>query len=167
MHDTLEGLKQETLHLAVHIVDLFLFQKKIRIDQIYLLGLTALLIATKFEDVNQPTPDQLCRISRPQKIIFPEDVKTLESEILVTIDFDLQFSTSRRFFEIYCNKVIASETHRIFGEFILEIALIESQMLKTYKPSLLAISALYLVSMRTFNNQIKVENNCTILKSVI
>ena len=40
-------------------------------------------------------------------------------------------------------------------------------MLKTYKPSLLAISALYLVSLRIFNNQIKIENNCIILKSVI
>jgi hypothetical protein len=52
MHDSLEGLKQETLHLTVFIIDLFLIQKKIKIDQIYLLGITALLIATKFEDVN-------------------------------------------------------------------------------------------------------------------
>ena len=64
----------------------------------------------------------------------------------MSIDFDLQFPSSRRFLELFNNHVKSSKLHRMFGEFILDITLLEIEMLKRYKPSQLALAALFLVS---------------------
>ena len=45
-------------------------------------------------------------------------------------------------------EVPVSKIHRIFGEFLLEVALFEAEQLQQKQDSLLAIAALLLVSMR-------------------
>lgn len=160
IHNAIEGLKQETLHICVNIIDYVILHQQIKYPFVHCLGPTALLIASKFEDIDQPTAQflshmsqliqisknfSLLRISEP---ITADLIKKLETQTLICIDFDLQFPSSRRFFEVYSNFVNASKIHRLFGEFILDITLLEVDMLKIYKPSKLALAALYLVSLR-------------------
>lgn len=83
-------------------------------------------------------------------MITTELIKQLETQTLISIDFDLQFPSSRRFLEVFCNFVNAQDAHRLFGEFILDITLLEVEMLQIYKPSMLALATLYLVSLRLF-----------------
>jgi len=50
MHDRFAELKQETLHITVTIIDRILAFNKTPANHIWLLGITSLFIATKFED---------------------------------------------------------------------------------------------------------------------
>ncbi len=92
----------------------------------------------------------LCEISQPFKI-DSEDVKALEKEILLSLDFEIQFPTMYRFYQMFCQMVKAPLLHRTFGNFFLEITMLETRMISQYKASLLAISALNLVSQRIVN----------------
>ena len=48
----------------------------------------------------------LCEISRPF-IIDSEDVKALEKEILLSLDFEIHFPTMYRFYQMFCKMVKA------------------------------------------------------------
>ena len=52
IHDRFMELKQETLHICVTIIDRILALNKTPDDHLWLLGLTSLFIATKFEDIH-------------------------------------------------------------------------------------------------------------------
>ena len=95
----------------------------------------------------QASSDALCEYARPINLM-PQDVKEQEFHLLMQIDFDLRLATSRRFFEILANKVRMEHVHRLFGEFLLEVALFEAEQLRQNDDSLLALAALLLVSMR-------------------
>ena len=63
-------------------------------------------------------------------------------------DFDLRLATSRRFFEIFANKTQLSNVHRVFGEFLLEIALFEADQIRSSDDSMLAMAALLIAAYR-------------------
>ena len=144
------GLRQETLHIAVCIIDRILWLNKTPPSQLLQLGLTALMIATKFEDVIQPTSDHLCRQASNYfaELVHSQEIKNLEKFILEVLNFDVQYPTTNTFFEMFCNRVMASELHKTYGQFILEIVLLEARLMRTLKASLMALAAMYLVSNR-------------------
>lgn len=64
VHNAIEGLKQETLHICVNIIDYVIMKEHVQYPRVQGLGLTALLIASKFEDIDQPTAQFLCQMSK-------------------------------------------------------------------------------------------------------
>lgn len=80
----------------------------------------------------------------------------MELSILSTLSFDVQYPTTYQFYEQFCNLIKASSIHRIFGQFILEIGLLERAMILSKKPSLIAFGAIYLVCSR----MVKSEPEC-------
>ena len=108
------------------------------------------MIATKFEDVIQPTSDHLCRQATNDfgELVHSQEIKNLEKFILEVLNFDVQYPTTNTFFEMFCNRVMASELHKTYGQFILEIVLLEARLMRTLKASLMALAAMYLVSNR-------------------
>ena len=119
IHNQIEGLKQETLHICVGIIDHLILTQRINLQHLHCLGPTALLIASKFEDIKQPTAEFLCLMAHRLQIsdnyrllqfsfpISTDLIKHLETHTLISIDFDLQLPNSRRFFEIFSNFVNA------------------------------------------------------------
>jgi cyclin A len=93
-------------------------------EQLELIGVTCLLIACKFEEITPQGVDMLCFLAQNPNV-RPEAVYNMELRVLHALDFDVQFPTTFRFYEMFCNLVNASDTHRLFGQFILEIALLE------------------------------------------
>ena len=141
-----EMLKPETLHISVAILDKGLLQMNVvNSQQLYLIGLTALFIACKYEEVHTICTQDFCRLAVPH-VINPSDVLMQEFNLLILNDFDLRVATSRRFFEIYANKVQASSIHRMLGEFFLELTLFEAEQLRANDDSLHAMAALLLAS---------------------
>lgn len=57
-------------------------------NKIHSLAITAFLIATKFEDIIQPTLYRLCRLSGTYNIDYNQ-VQVMERKILETLDFDV------------------------------------------------------------------------------
>ena len=108
----------------------------------------------------------LCQLAMPAEI-KTTDVNHLEKYILEVIDFDVQFPSTYRFYELFCNLVKSSSLHRTFGQFILEIALLEINMVVHYKTSLLAFSTLFLVSQRIQKTHPESRQNAIIYQEVL
>ena len=51
IHHRLIGPMEETLHIAVNIIDRILMRNVTQIENLHTLAITAFLIATKFEDI--------------------------------------------------------------------------------------------------------------------
>jgi hypothetical protein len=51
LHNRIIGPRQETLHIAVNIIDRILPTNSIGVNDLETLGITAFLIASKFEDI--------------------------------------------------------------------------------------------------------------------
>ena len=63
IHNSIMGLKYETLYITVNLVDRVLQLKIIPDSDLYLLGITCLLLASKFEDIIPPTSEMLCGLA--------------------------------------------------------------------------------------------------------
>jgi G2/mitotic-specific cyclin-B, other len=64
-----------------------------------LLGVTALLIATKYEEIYPPELKDLLQVSENK--FEKKDVLKMENKILATLDFDFMYPSSLRFLERY------------------------------------------------------------------
>lgn len=105
-----ESLRPETLHLAVAIFDKGLLQLTIYTNkQLYLTGLTALFIASKYEEVDSLTMQDLFRLAKPFQFLkfSVEDIIEYEVNLLLLNNFDFSLASSRQFFEIFASKVEA------------------------------------------------------------
>lgn len=160
------SLKQETLHITVTLFDRILVKHQVPSNRLKLLGITCLFIATKFEDIVTPTAQMLCHIGLPQKVGV-NDIYMLELKILSSLNFDVQYPTSYQFFELFCNLVKATNIHRSFGQFILEITLLERPMILNKKPSLIAFGAAYLVCNRMVKSEPRSRRSKQILDDLV
>lgn len=84
-----------TLYLTVHFVDAFLSQEHIERHCLQLLGITCMLIASKYEEICAPCIDELCFITA--NTYTKGEVIALESQVLNTLGFRLSFPTAKTF----------------------------------------------------------------------
>lgn len=63
------------------------------------MGSVALLIASKFHDVYQPSLTHIQQMSR--NIYSLEEIQMMERKILVLLNFDVNLPTSLELFELY------------------------------------------------------------------
>ena len=76
-------LLPETLYVTVFIIDRFLSLQKIKKSQLHILGVTSLLISTKYEEIYPPDLKDLLTVSE-NKFTKPEVLK-MELQILMTL----------------------------------------------------------------------------------
>ncbi|CAG9326044.1 unnamed protein product [Blepharisma stoltei] len=131
----------ETLYLTVNIIDRYLEKKKIKKQFLQLAGVSAFLIASKYEDISPPAISDLVYVT--DKAYTKEQIVEMEEDILVTIEYQLVVPSSWRFFERLSKITQMEETDIHFGRFLLELCLVEYHMLR-YRPSVIAASAVYL-----------------------
>lgn len=77
----------ETLYLTVNLIDRYLSLKTIRKDRLQLLGVTAMLVACKYEEIYPPTVKDFVYIT--DKAYSKEEILHMESTILVALDFEI------------------------------------------------------------------------------
>lgn len=92
-------LMSETLYVTVSIIDRYLAKVPIKKSQLHLLGVTALLIATKYEEIYPPELKDFLNISDNK--FTKEEVLSLEHHIISTLEFNFFNPSSYRFLERY------------------------------------------------------------------
>lgn len=92
-------LMSETLYVTVSIIDRYLARVPIKKSQLHLLGVTALLIATKYEEIYPPELKDLLNISENK--FTKDEVLKMENHILTTLEFNFFGPSSYRFLERY------------------------------------------------------------------
>jgi hypothetical protein len=108
-----------------------------------LLGVTALLIATKYEEIYPPELKELLNISDNK--FTKQDVLKLEYDIIRTLDFNFFAPTSYRFLERFrkISNTASDDQIFFFAQYLIEIALLDAYLLK-HKPSEIAAAAFIL-----------------------
>lgn len=134
-------LRDETLHLTINIIDRFLERRAVSRTKLQLVGCTAMLIASKYEEIYAPEVRDFVYIS--DKAYTRDQILAMESIVLNTLGFHLTVPTPFRFAERYI-KVCRANTetkHRI--NYLTELCMQDYSFLK-YLPSEIAASATFL-----------------------
>lgn len=133
------SLLSETLFMTVNIIDRYLSKKDISRKYLQLLGITALLIAGKYEENNAPKIFEL--IFMTDNAYTHDDVIKMESDIVSILNFNLSYPTSIRFLEIFQNKLKLDEKDYKKCQYFIELFLLDYQSCH-YKPSIVAASSM-------------------------
>ncbi|KAL5731323.1 putative cyclin-B3-1 [Ranunculus cassubicifolius] len=133
-------LMPETLFLMVSLFDRFLSVVTIERNEVQLVGLTALLLASKYEDFWHPKVKDLISISLES--YTREKMLKMEKLMLKKLMFRLNIPTSYVFMLRFLKAAQSDSKLENLAFYLIELCLIEYDALK-YKPSLLCASAIY------------------------
>jgi len=133
-------LLPETLFLTVNIIDRYLEKEQISKDKLQLVGVTAALISSKYEEIYPPEVKDFVYIT--DNAYTKEDILKMEQKMLHTLDFNLNVPSSNRFLQRFAKLWGSSKKTVFLAQYLLELSLVEAGMLK-YLPSIQASSALY------------------------
>ncbi|XP_058072125.1 putative cyclin-B3-1 isoform X1 [Magnolia sinica] len=133
-------LMQETLFLMVELLDRFLSAVTIKKDEMQLVGLTALLLASKYEDFWHPKIKDLISIS--SNLYTRDQMLDMEKLILKKLMFRLNAPTPYVFMLRFLKASQADKKLEHLAFYLIELCLVEYEALQ-FKQSLLCASAIY------------------------
>ncbi|BBH08095.1 Cyclin B2 [Prunus dulcis] len=139
VHDKFELLK-ETLFLTVNLIDRFLSKQTVVRKKLQLVGLVAMLLACKYEEVSVPVVGDLILIS--DKAYTRKEVLEMENLMLNTLQFNMSVPTPYVFMKRFLKAAQSDKKLELLSFFLIELSLVEYEMLK-FPPSLLAAAAVY------------------------
>jgi cyclin A len=134
-------LVPETLHLAVNYIDRFLSYVPVARSKLQLVGVTCMLIASKYEEIHPPAVDEFVYIS--DNTYKREEIMSMEAMILNRLNFELSIATAKGFLNRYMKAAKAGEcdaTTEALCQYLCELTLQEYAFLK-YRPSQVAAAA--------------------------
>ncbi|XP_025947242.1 G2/mitotic-specific cyclin-B3 isoform X1 [Apteryx rowi] len=134
-------LNHETLYLAVKLVDHYLVEVVSMRDKLQLIGSTAILIASKFEERCPPCVDDFLYIC--DDAYKREELIAMEMSILRTLKFDINIPIPYRFLRRFAKCARANMETLTLARFLCEMTLQEYDYVRE-SPSKLAASCLLL-----------------------
>lgn len=135
-------LMPETLFLTCNLIDRFLEAKPVTRKNLQLVGVTAMLIASKYEEIWAPEVRDFVYIS--DKAYTREQILAMEKLMLNTLHFNLTLPTSYSFLARYIKAAGCHYDKQItmLTSYMIELCLPEYSTLK-YSASMLATASLY------------------------
>ncbi|KAK6916808.1 Cyclin, N-terminal [Dillenia turbinata] len=133
-------LMEETLFLTVNLIDRFLESQTVVRKKLQLVGITALLLAAKYEEVVVPAVEDLIHIS--DKAYTRKDVLDMEKSMVNKLQFNMSVPTPYVFMRRFLKAARCDGRLESLSFFIIELCLVEYKMLR-FRPSLLAAAAVY------------------------
>jgi hypothetical protein len=113
---------------------------------------TAILVATKYEEIYPPEMAELLSVSENK--FRKAEVLAMEHKILLALDFDFTIPSAYRFLERFrkISSLQNDDQAFFFAQYIAEICLLDTYLLR-YRPSEIAAAALILAGGVTKNNR--------------
>ncbi|KHN33647.1 G2/mitotic-specific cyclin-1 [Glycine soja] len=133
-------LLEETLFLTVNLIDRFLERQAVIRNKLQLVGVTAMLIACKYEEVTVPTVEDFILIT--DKAYTRNEVLDMEKLMMNILQFKLSMPTPYMFMRRFLKAAHSDKKLELLSFFLVELCLVECKMLK-FSPSLLAAAAIY------------------------
>jgi G2/mitotic-specific cyclin 2 len=134
-------LLPETLFLAINIVDRFLSSKVVPLDRLQLVGITAMFIASKYEEVLSPHVGNFVHVADDGFTI--DEVLSAERYTLTTLKYDLSYPNPMNFLRRISKADNYDIQTRTVGKYLMEISLVDHRFLE-YRQSHIAAAAMYL-----------------------
>ncbi|KAK3941858.1 cyclin-like protein [Diplogelasinospora grovesii] len=137
-------LLPETLFLAVNIIDRFLSAKVVQLDRLQLVGITAMFIASKYEEVLSPHISNFVHVADDG---FKEsEILSAERFVLSVLNYDLSYPNPMNFLRRISKADSYDIQSRTMGKYLMEISLLDHRFM-AHRPSHVAAAAMYLARM--------------------
>lgn len=148
-------LLTETMFLAVNVIDRFLAQKPVARQRLQLVGITAMLMAAKYEEIFPPEVRDFVHISDNA---YPrEEILKMERLMLTTLDFNLSTPTPLHFLRRFSKAARSDSRTHTLSKYLTELTLVEYKMLD-FLPSQIAAAAVYIARRMTCREPYWVRN---------
>ena len=132
------GLVPETLYLSASLVDRVLLREQIPRRSLQLLGISCILIASKFEEIYSPHISELCDIT--DNTYCPDQVVQMERRVLEVLQFRVCQPTVNTFLMLYKSAVPPDDTVYSLSSYLCELTLLDCRFYE-YRMSLIAATA--------------------------
>lgn len=133
-------LREETLFLTVNVIDRFLEKQGVIRKKLQLVGLVAMLLACKYEEVSAPLVEDLVLIS--DRAYSRKEILEMERMMLNTLQFNMSVPTAYVFMRRYLKAAQCDKKLELLSFMLVELCLVEYEMLK-FPPSFIAAAAIY------------------------
>ncbi|KAL6993372.1 hypothetical protein U1Q18_011489 [Sarracenia purpurea var. burkii] len=133
-------LQEETLFLTVNLIDRFLAGAAVVRKKLQLVGLVAMLLACKYEEVSVPAIEDLLFIS--DRAYTRKEILDMERLMLNTLQFNMSVPTPYVFIKRYLKAAQSDKKLELMSFFLVELCLVEYEMLR-FPPSLMAAATVY------------------------
>ncbi|KAK6360651.1 hypothetical protein TWF730_006787 [Orbilia blumenaviensis] len=121
-------LDSETVFNTVNIIDRFLSVKVVPVDRLQLVGVAALLIASKYDEITAPTIDMLVYMS--DRAFSGREIVSCEWEILVALEWEVSAPGPMTFLKCLSQADTNGEVKDL-AQYFLESALTELRFVGT------------------------------------
>ncbi|EPX70962.1 cyclin Cig1 [Schizosaccharomyces octosporus yFS286] len=134
-------LLPETLYLTVNLIDRFLSTKVVSFQKIQLVGLSALLISFKYEEIHPPTIYHLGKIV--EGVYEIEELIRAERYMLMLLKFELSWPGPMSFLRRISRADSYQYDIRSLAKYLMELTLMDEMFVGGY-PSVIAAASYYL-----------------------
>jgi G2/mitotic-specific cyclin 1/2 len=137
-------LLPETLFLTVNIIDRFLSTKIVQLDRLQLVGVTAMFIASKYEEVLSPHVQSFHHVADGG--FTEEEILSAERFVLQALNYDLRYPNPMNFLRRISKADNYDVQTRTVGKYLLEISCLDHRLLE-FPPSQVAAAAMFLARL--------------------
>lgn len=134
-------LLQETLYLTVAIIDRFLQACPVPRNKLQLVGVTCMLIASKYEEMYAPEVADFVYIT--DNAYQKRDIRDMEAKILRALDFNMGKPLCLHFLRRDSKAGQVDANKHTLAKYLMELTIVEYDMVQ-YNPSEVAAGALCL-----------------------
>ena len=137
-------LLPETIFLAINIIDRFLSARVVELEKLQLVGITAMFIAAKYEEVLSPHVQNFKHVADDG---FSEDeILKAERFVLAALNYDLSYPNPMNFLRRISKADNYDIQTRTLGKYLLEISLLDHNFMG-HTPSHIAAASMYLARL--------------------
>lgn len=133
------GLLPETLFLAINLTDRYLEKQSVPRNALQLVGVSALFLACKYEEIYAPVAHDFVVAS--DRAYTKEQIISTERNILKVLDFRISIPNPYRFILKWVNR--NEERLLNLSRYMAELALLDYKMIR-FPPSQIAVSSVFL-----------------------
>ncbi|KAK2755910.1 G2/mitotic-specific cyclin [Arachnomyces sp. PD_36] len=137
-------LLPETLFLAVNIIDRFLSAEVVALDRLQLVGVTAMFIASKYEEVLSPHVANFSHVA--DETFSDKEILDAERHVLAVLDYNLSYPNPMNFLRRISKADNYDVETRTLGKYLMEISLLDHRFM-AFPQSRIAATAMYLARM--------------------
>lgn len=134
-------LLPETLFLAVNIIDRFLSAEVVALDRLQLVGVTAMFIASKYEEVLSPHVATFSHVA--DDTFSDKEILDAERHILATLNYDISYPNPMNFLRRISKADNYDVRTRTLGKYLMEVSLVDHRFM-CYRQSHIAAAAMFL-----------------------
>lgn len=137
-------LLPETLFLTINIIDRFLSAEVVALDRLQLVGVTAMFIASKYEEVLSPHVANFSHVA--DETFSDKEILDAERHILATLNYDISYPNPMNFLRRISKADNYDVQTRTLGKYLMEVSLLDHRFMG-YRQSHIGASAMYLARL--------------------